>query len=82
MRFYPFAFGCGVAQRCLFLVERLKNIAHFRMVVDAEDEMRFEALEYLGQFLEISQVEIVIVIWGFIVRWVKVKQGASPIVSL
>jgi hypothetical protein len=52
------------------------------MIVDAEHKIRPYAGKCVGQLFKVIDFKIVVVIWRFIVRRVKKKQGAGLVIGL
>lgn len=52
-----------------------EHLAHRRMIVDGEHKIRLNAGKGFGKFLKVTDFEVVNIIWHFIVRRIKKKQG-------
>ncbi len=44
--------------------------------------MRLDFRKRTSQFNKVAQFKIMIIIWRFIIRWVKIKKGAGLVIGL
>jgi hypothetical protein len=78
------AFGFSSAKRQIqgLLLKGLENCPHFRVIIDAQNEFGLQIRQSRREIPKVVQLEIMLVARRFIIRWVKVKQGAGLVVGL